>query len=152
MIKDNLECPVDLIMINEKKVRLTAAGIFILAVSYLFTGFWPIPIFLVIDFILRAYKLGRYSLLNAISGRLVKIFKITPKPIDQAPKRFAAKIGLAFSISIVFFVLLQLKTPALITAGIIALFALLESAAGFCAGCHAYTLYSKIAKKKVALY
>jgi len=139
-----LECPVDFITVNENKVRLTALLVFILAVVFLFTGNWIIPAFLIADFALRAFKLGRYSLLNLISDLLVKIFSIPAKPIDQAPKRFAAKIGLLFAIAITALQLLNNSPAALILAGVLTLFAFLESFLGFCAGCYVYTFYLKL--------
>ncbi|MEJ7586312.1 MAG: DUF4395 domain-containing protein [Ferruginibacter sp.] len=152
MANTNLECPVDLVLINGQKARFTAGGIFILALIYLFSYYWPIPAFLIIDFLVRGFNLGRYSLLNFISVKLIQVFEIKSNPTDQAPKRFAAKIGFIFSIAILITLALQLKTWTLILALILATFALLESFFGYCAGCYMYNLYSKTIKKKNTLY
>ncbi|MEP7143717.1 MAG: DUF4395 domain-containing protein [Ferruginibacter sp.] len=146
MTNNNIECPVDLVVINERKARLTAGSVFILTVIYLFTGLWAIPVFLVLDFFVRGFNLGRYSLLNFISDKLIRIFSIRPKATDQAPKRFAAKIGFLFSLSIVGSLFFQFQTAPLIIALVLATFALLESVMGFCAGCYVYSFYLKIIK------
>jgi Domain of unknown function (DUF4395) len=152
MTNKNVECPVDLILINEKKARLTAGSVCILMVIYLFTNFLAIPVFLVLDFFARGFNLGRYSPLNLMSDLLIHIFNISPKLIDQAPKRFAAKIGFLFSITIVVFFAFQFETVSFIISLVLATFALLESSMGFCAGCHVYHFYSKIVKKKTSIY
>ncbi|MBS1511366.1 MAG: DUF4395 domain-containing protein [Bacteroidetes bacterium] len=138
-----LECPVDFISVNENKVRLTALNVFILAVLYLFFPNLYIPAFLTADFFLRGFNFGKYSLLNQLSDKEVKWFKVSAKPIDQAPKRFAAKIGFIFAVAIILLHVFKFDTSARVVAGILTLFAFLESFLGFCAGCHVYTLLNR---------
>lgn len=143
---NEIACPVDFIIVNENKVRLTALQVFLLAVAYFFTGAWIIPSFLIIDFFLRGFKLGKYSLLNLMSDQLVKAFSIPVKPIDQAPKRFAAKIGFLFSIAITALQLTGNTVAALILAAVLTFFAFLESFFSFCAGCYVYTFWAKLSR------
>src|SRR4051794_31778424 len=95
-----LECPVDFITVNENKVRLTALCVFLLVLLFLLVPHWSIAAFLSIDFFCRAFNFGKYSLLNRISDTLVNHFSIVTKPVDQAPKRFAARTGFLFCLSI----------------------------------------------------
>lgn len=139
-----LECPVDFITVNENKVRLTALSVFILALVYLIVPNWIIPAFLTVDFFLRGFNFGKYSLLHFISDKAIKLFGIKAKPIDQAPKRFAAKIGFFFSIAILAAHVVNYTTAALVLAGVLTVFAFLESFLGFCAGCYVYTFYSRL--------
>ncbi|MGG9961272.1 DUF4395 domain-containing protein [Ferruginibacter sp. SUN106] len=139
-----LECPVDFITVNENKVRLTALNVFILAVVYLIIPHWIIPAFLSIDFFLRGFNFGKYSLLNILSEKEVQLFSIKPKPIDQAPKRFAAKIGFIFSVAILAATLFNFISAGIVLAVILTVFAFLESFLGFCAGCYAYTFYNRL--------
>jgi len=143
MANNSIECPVDFVSINENKARLTAASVFVLTVIFIFFQFKLIPLFLMLDFFVRAFKLGQYSPLNKLSDTLVATFSIKNKPVDQAPKRFAAKIGLLFSLAIAITLAIDLKTLSTILAIILAAFALLESAFGFCAGCYVYWFYTK---------
>ena len=144
---DTIACPVDFVLMDENKARLTAASIFVLTVTFMLTSFWLVPVFLVIDFSARAFKLGKYSLLNLLSGRLIKVFSIKPKMTDQAPKRFAAQIGLLFAIFITICYACNFTMAALLLAIVLAIFALLESAFSFCAGCYVYHFYNKAFKK-----
>jgi len=126
MANNSIECPVDFVSINENKARLTAASVFVLTVIFIFFQFKLIPLFLMLDFFVRAFKLGQYSPLNKLSDNLVATFSIKNKPVDQAPKRFAAKIGLLFSIAIALTLAIDLKTLSTILAIILAAFALLD--------------------------
>jgi uncharacterized membrane protein YkvA (DUF1232 family) len=142
-----LECPVDFITVNENKVRLTALNVFILAVVYLVVPNWIIPAFLTVDFFLRGFNFGKYSLLNFLSEKEVQFFSIKPKPIDQAPKRFAAKIGFIFSVAILAATIFNLITAGIALTVILVVFAFLESFLGFCAGCYVYTFYNRLFAK-----
>jgi hypothetical protein len=86
---------------NESKIRLTAFFVLALILAYMGTGIVWLPVFLVVDFALRGFNLGAYSPLANISGLLVRWLRMPIKPVYMPPKRFAARIGLAFSIAIV---------------------------------------------------
>ncbi len=144
-MKSDLECPVDFVSVNENKVRLTALFVLLLAIAFTVWQHWIIPAFLVVDFFSRAFNLGKFSLLNLVSGALVSFLNIRNKPTDLGPKRFAAKIGFIFCAIILLLSLFKVFTAALAFAGIIILFAFLESAFGFCAGCYMYTFYKRLA-------
>ena len=139
-----VDCPVDFIPVNENKVRLTALWVLILVI----TSFFVLPLwitkFLVLDFFLRGYDMGKYSPLNALSGVMVKLLHISNKPIDQAPKRFAAKIGFMFSAVVAICLLTETFNAAFILRIVLAVFAFLESILGFCAGCYVYSFLKKI--------
>lgn len=144
----NIECPVDFVTVNETQVRTTAFLVLLVTTAWLFTGNIFIIAFLIPDFFLRAFNYGKYSPLNIASKFLVTQLRLPAKPIDQAPKRFAAKIGLAFVIVITVLQLFQLTTAAKAFATVLLFFALLESVFGICAGCYAYTIYRKLFFKK----
>jgi len=134
-----MNCPVDFIKINENKARLIAFFVLALSLVYLKTGFWLIMAFLLMDFVLRATNLGRYSLLGFISDAVIKQLKIKPKPVDRAPKRFAAMIGVLFTIAILASSVLQLHVVVFSLAAVLSIFACLESFFAFCAGCYVYS-------------
>jgi len=139
-----MECPVDFIKINENKARLTAFFVLVLTLVYLRTGFWLIMAFLMVDFAIRAFNLGKYSLIGFVSDAVIKQLNIKNKPVDRAPKRFAAGVGLVFTAAILAVFLLAVPLAPMILAVIMALFALLESFFGFCAGCYVYDFGKKI--------
>jgi len=68
----NIECPVDFVTINENQARLMAFQTLVWVIVWIFTGFVVIPACLAIDFLLRAANYGKFSLLNIISGFLVR--------------------------------------------------------------------------------
>ena len=138
MNSKEIQCPVDFVQMNENKARLTAFWVFALGIIFLLTNWWIIMAFLVIDFLLRANSLGKYSLLAILSGVIINLFKIKNKPVDRAPKRFAAGVGLVFATGILILTLLKLDTAVLIVTAVLLLFAFLESIVGFCAGCYVY--------------
>jgi hypothetical protein len=145
-MESKIQCPVDFVMINENKARITAFFVLVLAAIYLITGLWVIVAFLVIDFFLRTNNWGKYSLLANLTDAVIKQFKVKNKPTDRAPKRFAAGVGLVFTIGMLFFQLSGLRTLAIVLTLVLLFFAILESFAGFCAGCYVYSLLSKITK------
>lgn len=141
----NLECPIDGIQINETKVRVVAGLALTTGLVYLATGWLALPLVLAVDFGLRSFDFGKYSLFGQIADWLVTTLRLPYKATDQAPKRFAARIGLLFALLISG---LQVAgIPAFIPASILTIFAALESIAGFCAGCYVYTFYIRLFPK-----
>ncbi|MES2431803.1 MAG: DUF4395 domain-containing protein [Bacteroidota bacterium] len=134
------DCPVDFVQVNENKVRLNALWVFILVVFTLFYPLIYVYVFLSIDFFLRAFNFGKYSLLNWQSQNTIEQLNIPNKPIDQAPKRFAAGIGFTLSLLIVALLFFHLQKAAFVFSLIFAVFTFLESFLGICAGCYVYTL------------
>jgi hypothetical protein len=142
-----ISCPIDNISINENKVRLIALQVCLLSIAYLFIPYWIIPDFLLGDFFLRAFKFGKYSPTSILSGWLIKKFHIKNRPIDQAPKIFAAQIGFAIA-DILFIVnMLGLISLSYYIDGILILFSFLESVFGFCAGCYVYSFLKRFSGK-----
>lgn len=125
--------------VNEYKVRLVAFFVFVLTIVYLYSNFLFIPSFLMIDFLLRSTPFSKLSLLGWLSEQLIKIFKAPFKPVYYPPKRFAARIGLVFSLCILGFHVLGWN--AFLLSSVLMFFAFLESVFGFCAGCYVYGFF-----------
>lgn len=138
-MNNNLDCPVDFVPINENRARMVAFLVLLLVVSCFVTVSWLIAAFLLADFTLRSFYLNQFSPLGIIAGLLVKLFNITNKPVDRAPKRFAAFVGLSFMVMILLALLTGFINTAKVLLIVIIIFAALESLAGFCAGCYVYT-------------
>ncbi|MBC8109986.1 MAG: DUF4395 domain-containing protein [Verrucomicrobia bacterium] len=141
----DLDCPVDFVSVNENKVRVTAFLVLLTILAFIFTMHPVFPVVLAIDFFLRAFQLGKFSPLAYTSEKIGVLLKLPFKATDQAPKRFAAKIGLVFSVAILVFYFLGWHI--LLISVVLAVFASLESLAGFCAGCYVYTFLKLFAKK-----
>ncbi len=121
---------------NESKVRLIAFFVFLLCCIYAYSLLLFLPLLLIIDFGLRSFNLVKFSLLGIIAGWLVTGLKLPVKPVFLPPKRFAARIGLGFSLAI--FVVHVAGFNTFILTGVLICFAALESFAGFCAGCYVF--------------
>ena len=147
-MQNDVERPLDFVLVNQKKLRITALSVLILTIAYLFTGYWILPAFLVVDFLLRSFSLKDYSLLNIISINVANVLSLETEPVDLAPKRFASKIGLVFSIIILILDLVNFTTAAIAFTSVLSLLAFLESVVGFCAGGYIYSRYKNIRNTK----
>lgn len=147
-MKSNLQCPVDFVTINENQVRVTAILVFSFTLLWLWAGWVLIPLFLGVDFLLRYLKLGQYSLLNKTSEWLTALFQLGNKPVERAPKRFAALIGAIFSFSIVGTLWIGLPFLADILSVTLLFFAAMEGFLGICAGCYVYHWLQQLKGKK----
>lgn len=146
-MSDNISCPVSNIRVNEHRVRLTASLVFILTVSYLLVPDWVVPAGLTIDFFLRGLGKGTFSPLGLFSGWLVRTLGIKNKPVDQAPKVFAARLGFSMCLLLTLASIFSLNVAANVIASIMVLFSFLESALAFCAGCYVYSFLYRFSNK-----
>jgi len=140
MNNNNIVCPVDQIAVNENRVRITAFFVLLMAITYVFTNSWFVIAFLLADFLLRIFNLNNYSPLALLSGFVVKRLGIKNKPVDRAPKRFAAIVGFIFLTTILIALLTNFILSSLALTAVIIAFASLEAFVGFCAGCYVYSL------------
>lgn len=147
MNQDNsLSCPVDFVSVNENKVRLIALHVFIVSIIILFKPHWLLISLLVVDFFLRTFKLNSFSPFAISAAGITKFLSLGFKPVDQGPKRFAAGIGLIFSVAMLITSLVNFPTATLALAGTLTLFSFLESFLSFCAGCYVYTFLIRLYK------
>jgi hypothetical protein len=141
-----LECPVDLVPVNQNKIRLIALWVWGLAVAFWFTQSMVIPVFLLADFALRAFSLQQYSPLGYVSGIIIKRFNIKNYPTDQAPKRFAARMGFTIISILLVFAFFNFGIVVNVITLMLIFFSFLESFLGICVGCHIYTLGLKLGR------
>jgi hypothetical protein len=143
-MSQDLQCPIDHVKVNENKVRIIALLVLLLGIWFVLTGYNWLIILLVYDFFTRAFSLPNFSLLGALANVFVKLFKVSYKPTDRGPKRFAAGMGFVFVTTILIAAILgwvALLTPLTV---LLCIFACLESFAGVCVGCYVYSGLQKI--------
>ncbi|MDR1511894.1 MAG: DUF4395 domain-containing protein [Propionibacteriaceae bacterium] len=92
------------------------------------------------DFFLRAFGSPRHSPLAQLAGRITSALRLPRRLVDAAPKVFASRIGLAFTVAGTILLALGLTVPAIVVLGVLIVFAFLESVFAFCAGCWVYSL------------
>ncbi len=136
-----LICPISNEMVNERLTRLNAFfTILIVTAGFVFNSV-IFPLVLLADFFIRAFTNARISPVSFLSTGLAKLLHLSKKPIDKAPKIFAARMGFVMTLVIATLFLLQFYTASMVVAGILVFFATLEFAFGICVGCIIYTYF-----------
>lgn len=122
--------------VNEKAARTVAAGVAALTAITLLTQAWWLSAVLALGFLARVLTGPRLSPLGQLATRVIAPRLGAPKEVPGPPKRFAQSIGLVVTsaATIAWFGFGSAGWTAALLA-LILVFALLESALGFCAGC-----------------
>jgi hypothetical protein len=131
--------------VNDNAARTVAAGVVVMSVLFLATGWTWVLIPLTYGFIARVASGPRFSPLGLLATKvIVPGLKFPYKPMSGPPKRFAQAMGVAFSgsASIVAFGFGQIGAAQAIIA-VLAVCALLESALGYCLGCKTFALLAR---------
>jgi len=133
-------CPITDARINERVTRLNAFFTVVLSLLFIFLNFWVGLVFLVIDFVIRGFIDGKYSLICILNKWIVKNLNLSSKMMNAGPKIFAAQIGFVLSfVSLVAFSF-GCNIFCMALMGMLAVFSFLEMAFGFCVACQIYPL------------
>ena len=125
--------------VNEKAARSVAAGVVVLAALTLVTQWWWLSVLLAAGFALRVAAGPRFSPLGRLAVHVVAPRFGPPRLVPGPPKRFAQAVGLVTSAAAAVAALgFGATTVASALLGVLVVFATLESALGFCAGCWAF--------------
>jgi hypothetical protein len=131
-------------MVWESVVRGVALWVIILSVAGAWLGSVWIPLFMAIDFFIRALVHPRYSPVALLSRRASsRLFRKKDVRIFFTPKRFAAKIGLLISVAASLFFLFGLPLAGSGALLMLGLFSFLECFLRYCAGCKIFALLAK---------
>ncbi len=134
-------CPVSNIKADEAVLRTSAVLTVLIAAAALILNSYLIFLLLAADFAVRSFFTGISSPLKIISNRIAGILNLTNKKFtDAAPKKFAALLGMTFSLLAGLLLLFQLPVAAVITASLLIFCAFLEGVFGICLGCFIYTV------------
>lgn len=122
--------------VNEKAARIVAAGVAVLAVVVLATGWHWLVAVMALGFLARVLTGPRLSPLGQLATRVIAPRLGEPTLVAGPPKRFAQGVGLLFTVSASVLSLgFDQRTIAAGLVVVLLAFALLESVVGFCAGC-----------------
>lgn len=125
--------------VNDKAARTVAAGVVVLGVLTLATGWWWLTVPLALGFVGRVLAGPRLSPLGWLAMKVIGPRLGKPRYTPGPPKRFAQGVGVVFSTTAAVLALgFGLHLAAGIVLGVLVLFATLEAALGFCAGCFAF--------------
>jgi len=138
-MQSNVVCPVSEVRVNESVVRTVASLIFLTCLLVMITGIKWLALLLIADFAIRAFSPGELSIFKYIAKSVAEFLKFPVKPIDAAPKKFAALVGFIFSVIISISLFLSWNLSAEVFGTVLVICAGLEAFAGFCVGCQFYT-------------
>lgn len=131
-------CPVNFEKADEMRIRITALLVVGLVAAVLFGKLpWLLGL-LAADFFWRGFGPRKWSPLAKISGWLAAKIQAPARPIDLAPKQFAARIGFFLTTAAAVFYLVGWSSAGFWTAATVGFFAALEGVFGFCVACVFY--------------
>lgn len=141
-------CPVSGVKADENVARTAALLTVLFTMTALFINSYSLMLFLAADFAIRSFLSGKASPLKILSVQIAGLLKIKNiKLIDAAPKKFAALLGMIFSLLAGFFMIVQLPLAAVIAASLLIFCAFLEGVFGYCLGCVIYSVLTASGKK-----
>lgn len=146
----NFSCPISGEQRDNTTVRVVAGFVFVIAGAALLTALMVsarisaiIMGVLALDFIIRGFVKPKYSPLAILARGIVSGLNLPKKMVDSAPKVFAARIGVIFSVLAAVLYAGNLLYAGSIVLVILLLCAALESFFSFCLGCWMYSLLPK---------
>jgi hypothetical protein len=129
-------CPISSQKVSGSAARVTG----LLAVALFTPARWVLAL-LAVDFAIKVFLRFRFSPLCVVSRLVGRMLRLSPQLVDAAPKRFAAALGLGFSLAgLLFGVAFTLPLAYSVVVGMFAVCAALEGFAGFCVGCTIYRI------------
>ena len=139
-----VSCPVSPEKANENVVRIIAIQVIIFSVISLLLNNYLISAFLVLDFSFRSFTNGNLSPLKKVGIVINELLNFKPKIIPAAPKKFAAGLGVAFSVLITISLIFNWLIVSFTLGRSLIICAALEGFLGICIGCHIYSLIQKL--------
>lgn len=133
-----LICPISTQRTDEHTARLTALLMALMVASAALTGSSLVMAAVAADFVVRAFTGWRHSPASWLAARILRRLGVAERPIDRAPKIFAARVGLSFALASAGLWIIA-PLAGLIAALVLLGFAVLEAVLNICAGCYVYT-------------
>lgn len=131
--------------VNDDAARVVAAGVAVLALTTLATGWLWLIVLLALGFAARVLSGPRFSLLGRLATQVIAPRLGPAKLVPGPPKRFAQAIGLTLTtVAAVSGLVFGLTGLALALVAVLLVFATLESVLGFCAGCWLFGVLMKV--------
>ena len=126
-------------LVNEKAARTVATVVAVTSAVTVLTGWWWLLVPLALGFVGRVLAGPRLSPLGWLAMRVVAPRLGEPVFSPGPPKRFAQGVGATVSsLAAILALGLGWTTAAAVLMGVLTVFATLEAALGWCAGCWAF--------------
>lgn len=146
----DFSCPISGIQRDNTTVRVVAGFVLLIGTAAMLTALLVsaqtaaiITGVLALDFIIRAFIKPKFSPLATLGRGVVSGLKLPKKMVDSAPKVFAARVGVAFSVAATILFSVNLLYAGVIVLVILLICAALEAFLSFCLGCWMYALFPK---------
>lgn len=139
-------CPISNQQIDENVARTNAFFTIVLALLFVLLNQWLALLFLAVDFFIRGFINGNYSLLLMASKKVVRTFGFTKRLINSGPKIFAAQVGTLLTGLALLLFGFECHLICKVLASLVAFFALLECALAYCVACNIYPYFRNIFK------
>lgn len=138
-------CPVN--SVDGTTARIVAGIVVALAaISIAASAPWIIGL-LAADFIIRGFIGRQFSPLRWVAKRVQALLRLAPHYVYAPPKRFAAHVGVAFTVIASVLHLLGLPVAAIAVTGMLIVAASLEACIGFCLACWVYPYVGKFSAR-----
>lgn len=122
-------------VVNDKAARVVASGVALIAGAALVTGWLWLAMVLALGFALRVASGPRFSPLGQLATKVLAPRLGEARMVPGPPKRFAQAIGLVLMSAAAISLVLGSPLVTSVLLGVLLVFATLEAALGFCAGC-----------------
>lgn len=136
-------CPITNKTVDESLARIVAALVAVLIVIGFNGLLLPVSMFLGVDFFIRGFTPMNQSPLKLLAIQINKLVDREPSCVNAGPKILAAKVGFGFAVLIFLTASYEYITLSKTLAVVLAFFAVLEAAYGFCAGCYLHSYLQK---------
>jgi hypothetical protein len=140
----NALCPVSDKKINSAVIRIHASiNVLIIGAFLLFPNIY-VAMFLFADFLVRVINFPKLSVVGIVAQWIAKRLRLKGNQENAGPKLFAARIGLMFTFLIAASLIGGNVFAAMVLAGVLAFFSLLEGALGICVACLMYPFVHRL--------
>jgi hypothetical protein len=136
MLRD-IVCPVSTERLNKRACRVGATLTAALLVVFFLTKWWLVLAFIVVDYVVRVFT-SRTAPIAFLANGIVRALRVSPVPMDKAPKIFAWRVGFLMSVASAVALPFSVAVSAYIALALAA-FNVLDGIFNFCVGCIMYT-------------
>ncbi|WP_309500207.1 DUF4395 domain-containing protein [Sulfurovum sp.] len=131
-------CPISTRRVDSNMVRIISFQVALFTVILLIVEESFFALVILFDFLMRAFRLSKYSPFQIIGNFVLSGWGVAPKLCDESPKRFALYLGLVTSLFLVVFYMAGFTSLATLITVVLLICALLETLFDFCIGCKIY--------------
>ena len=141
----NASCPISYDLVNEKLTRIYSGFTFVSLLIYVVTPFKWFLLLSAFDFIIRVTVGVKYSPICFVIRKSLLLLNTKPHNVNAGPKKFAAKIGLAFTVSMSLLYLFDMPEIIGLVLGVFSLVAVgAEVFFQYCIACTMYSWFVKV--------